>query len=381
MTSPSRRPSIRRAILSRQWRLLRLLGSERGLSARELAARLHVSRPTITRDLATLRDEVGIAIARRRVNGEVRHVLQGAPLEVAATPAERAAIRLARHALRHLAGTGAVRELEALAGEGSSSRLKVATPPHAHVDPKLLSQLERAMERGRRVRLKGRVARYGGEIREYELDPLTIRLSGADVYLDGWSPERGEVRTFKVARLEEVEILSVPADDHSALELDTLFAGALKTWSSDPIEVRVRLAKEVAWAVAEYPLSREQLLVHEPQGSVVVQASVAGLVEVGRWVLSWGRHAEALSPRALRERMAEELRDAAARYDTSATVEEGDDAVAHQVGSRIVNRPGSERHALSTSLESRSVRTTQVRERGAIDLTSASPASERAEES
>jgi len=46
----------------------------------------------------------------------------------------------------------------------------------------------------------------------------------------------------------------------------------------------------------------------EPDGDcVVVRARVAGLEEVTRWVLRWGKDAEVLEPPALRERLRAEV--------------------------------------------------------------------------
>lgn len=134
---------------------------------------------------------------------------------------------------------------------------------------------------------------------------------------------------------------------------DALFASAVKTWQGDETRVRVRIAAEAAWSVGEYPLVAGQLVFHEPDGAVIVEADVAGLVEVSRWVLSWGRHAEALEPAALRERVRGELSVALGRYG------EGDD-----VRSRKVSEADAEDGAKRRGERPRSSRTTQVRGEG-----------------
>lgn len=307
-----------REVLGRQLRLLRVLGEHRGgLSSQKLAERLKVSRPTVDRDLKALREHVGIAIARKRVTGEVRHVLEGAPLALAATPTERAALQLAYHALASLTGTSARGALGALSDELATEgtpHVRVRPPHREPIAPNVLASLERAMQTGRRVRVRARVAKNGGRPTTYHLDPLAIRSSGLDPYLDAWAVERGALRTFKIARIEEVEVLADRADEHPDVDLDALFASAVKTWQGDETRVRVRIASEAAWSVREYPLVAGQLVFHEADGAVIVEADVAGLVEVSRWVLSWGRHAEVLEPAALRERVREELSVALGRY-------------------------------------------------------------------
>lgn len=348
-----------REVLGRQLRLLRVLGEHRGgLSSQKLAERLKVSRPTVDRDLKALRDHVGIAIARKRVTGEVRHVLEGAPLALAATPTERAALQLAYHALASLTGTTARGALGALSEElatEAKQHVRVRPPHREPIAPNVLASLERAMQAGRRVRVRARVAKHGGRPTTYHLDPLAIRSSGLDPYLDAWAVERGALRTFKIARIEEVEVLAERSDEHPDVDLDALFASAVKTWQGDETRVRVRIASEAAWSVREYPLVAGQLVFHEPNGAVIVEADVAGLVEVSRWVLSWGRHAEVLEPAALRERVREELSVALARYGGAA---EG------EVRSRKVSGGDGEARVGRGGRASRSTRTTQVRGEG-----------------
>lgn len=317
----------------------------------QLASRLAVSRQTVDRDLKTLRADVGIAIGKKRVSGEVRHVLQGASLALAILPTEQAALRLARHALAALAGTQTVNAMDELAGDApEAAHLRIRLPPgHARSGSSTLAEIEHAMERGRRIRVRVRVAKHGGETKTYTLDPLVIRLVGPDPYLDGFAVERNALRTFKVARIEHIAVLDERADEHPDIDVDALFVDAVKTWSGEETRVRVRIAPEAAWSVREYPLARQQDIFHEPDGAIIVDATVAGLVEVTRWVLSWGRHAEALQPPALRLRVEEELARALERYGS-------------EVRSRKVSGPEREGAAEESGVGPRSAtRTTQVR--------------------
>lgn len=112
-----------REILARQWKLLRALSAHRaGLTSVRLAGLVSTSRATIDRDLDTLRRRVGIGIDRKRVSGEVWHVLSGAPLSLVATSLEHAALRLSRAALAALAGTELVGELDALLDHDPAGR-------------------------------------------------------------------------------------------------------------------------------------------------------------------------------------------------------------------------------------------------------------------
>ena len=101
---------------------------------------------------------------------------------------------------------------------------------------------------------------------------------------------------------------------HPAFDEAALFGRSVRVWHGDPVTVRVRLAPEVAAIAHEYPLIDDQRVTPERDGSVLVEARVAGIVEATRWVLAWGRAAEALAPPELREAVQGELEGAMARY-------------------------------------------------------------------
>jgi predicted DNA-binding transcriptional regulator YafY len=347
-----------REILGRRHRLLLALAAHpRGLSSERLAQLLRSSRPTVDRDLAALRRDVA-TIDRRRMGGEVWHVLRGMSLSLSLLPAQVAALRLAREALSSLRGTSLADELDTiLAGAPSPStdapvrRVRV-TRAGATRRPDVMTAVGLALDRGQRVRITTLVASRGGARGHYTLDPLALRVVDGTAYLDGFALERGELRTFKVERIERVEPTGERADPHPDIDLDALFASAVKTWTGDATRVRVRIASEAAWAVPEYRLSPEQQLVREPDGSVIVEATVAGLVEVTRWVLSWGRHAEALEPPALRAAVRAELDGALDRY-------EGQEDRSTKLSGPTTSRPAD---PAPNTLRS-TARTTQVRGR------------------
>ncbi|MBZ0120750.1 MAG: WYL domain-containing protein, partial [Sandaracinaceae bacterium] len=214
----------------------------------------------------------------------------------------------------------------------------------------ILGAIDDAIQSGHRVRIEVRVASRGGKRERYVIEPITVRVAAGEPYVDAWSVAKNALRTFKLARIERALVLDERAAPHSDVDLDEVFAHAVKTWSGDVTRVRIRIAADVAWAVPEYPLAPSQSILREPDGLVIVEADVAGLVEASRWALGWGRHAEALEPSALRERVRAELSGALARYD------------AHEVRSRIVSEPAPATPAAPPRRRPRSTaRTTQVR--------------------
>jgi len=314
----------RRDITIRQWGLVReLQGLRSGLRTVDLAERLGVSRATVDRDLDELR-RAGFPLERNSINGEVRHRYKGEALPpLTLTHTQAVALRMARAQLAPFEGTDIVRELDGLLSKLSSDQptdnahtvaAHVSQAPRHAVDPRTLHAIERALLGHRQLELRYRAASRSGQEMLYTIDPLRLRWVGDHLYLCAYVPERGDARKFKVIRIVAAKVLRTPAQHHPEWTDDRLFKHAVKIWNGEPVDVSVRLSPEVAHLAAEYPLIPDQRIDSRPDGSALVHAHVAGLVEARRWVLSWGGSAEAVAPPALREAIRDDLETALQRY-------------------------------------------------------------------
>ncbi len=128
----------------------------------------------------------------------------------------------------------------------------------------------------------------------------------------------GERRTYRVSRMREAEVLDEPAARPSGFDLAGSWAQArreLEDESATAVEVTLRVAAHVL------PRLRRPVPVH---GQHRVPSTADGEVELTLpfddeyWavtsVLSLGDAAEVLAPTTVRDRVAAQLRAAAARY-------------------------------------------------------------------
>lgn len=306
-----------KSTLTKQWKLLEALRpAKRGLTVRELCARTGIAKSTLYRYLEVLR-EAGVPIESTTVVGEARYNLWGHDLPPLGPSAlQIAALRLARRALLGLDGTRAATELDNLlegyARAGASAEA-ITLAKHRPVAPKLLNKLDHAIHSQRRTRILYRSAKASASTWRI-VDPLGIRFIDGHVYFIAHDDTRDAPVTFKLDRISQVVLLADKARPHPEVDLTKLFERSAKAWIGDPIEVAVRLSPAVARFVHEYPLVADQQLQEEPDGSLIVRAKVAGIPEPMRWVLSWGKEAEALEPRELREAVANEVKGAAGKY-------------------------------------------------------------------
>ena len=305
-----------RRLLVRQWALVHQLSAHHyGLTIRQLVQRTGTSNKTVYRDLATLRD-AGVPIASELVNGEARYRLSAPTLPaLGLTTRQIVALQLARAELEPIAGSGVVAELDALlaklAAPAKSPSVRFTSKQAGR--PDVVKAVERALESRKRARIEYRAASRNGASSCVHIEPLVLTVADRP-YVRAYCVERAAERTYKIDRITRIELTKEPATYRPEHPPAEALARAVKVWSGDLTTVKIRLDPEVAWRAGEYPLVSGQTLLHEANGSVVLEARVEGIVETANWVLGWGGAAEALEPPALRERVRAELAKALGKY-------------------------------------------------------------------
>ena len=83
----------------------------------------------------------------------------------------------------------------------------------------------------------------------------------------------------------------------------------------------IRFSREFAPYIRERIWAPNQRLTEdEADGSLILEMETSGWLDVKRWVMSYGMHAEVLKPQEMRKEMAEELTSSLGRYDPAHTV-------------------------------------------------------------
>ena len=151
-------------------------------------------------------------------------------------------------------------------------------------------------------------------VHPYALEPDAALRS---VYLIGHDEPAGAMRTYKVERIRTATLTQDRYEIPDDFDPDRWLANSWGIWSSDstpPARIRLRFDPSVAHRVREAVWHRSQRLDELPGGGVELTVTVAGIVEIRPWILSWGDAVEVLEPPELRDAVASAVRGAAARY-------------------------------------------------------------------
>jgi predicted DNA-binding transcriptional regulator YafY len=298
--------------------LLHLSRHPRGLTADEIRSAVGASRSTFFRDLQALQ-HAGVPIELR----DGRYLFLNAPAvpPLSLTAEQLASLHLARLQLVPLGGSLLLQELDRFLGSlhisggrrSTQTSFRFMEPRRPPPAPKVVRAIEKALSAKRLLWIEYRAATRGGAVTRVHIEPLVVSVADADPYVSALCVARNAERTYKLNRIQSVEVTTQRATRRRK-QATSPFAQAVKAWSGAPRVIKVRLDAEVAWRAREYALPR-QTEHSTPDGSVVVCAEVAGLVEVRSWILAWGAAAEVLEPDELRNAVRAELAQALRKYD------------------------------------------------------------------
>jgi proteasome accessory factor B len=179
------------------------------------------------------------------------------------------------------------------------------------------SAVARGWAEGRVVEIDyepGSAPRKTARVQPYFLEPDAALRS---VYLIGFDEAAKAMRTYKVERIRTATLTQDRYEIPDDFDPDAWLANSWGIWSSDgtpTVRIRLRFDASVAHRVREAVWHRSQELNELPDGGVELSVTVAGIVEIQPWILSWGGAVEVLEPTELREAVAAAVRTAAARY-------------------------------------------------------------------
>lgn len=150
-------------------------------------------------------------------------------------------------------------------------------------------------------------------LQPYLFEPAVL---SEGIYVIGYSPQHQSLRTYKVERIAHASLTTEQFPKPDDIDVGTLLRHAWGVWYGAELHT-VRLSfpdPAVARRVQETRWHPSQEIEEQPGGGIIWSVQVAGLIELVPWIRGWGPDVEVLEPPDLRQRIADEMRQAAALY-------------------------------------------------------------------
>jgi predicted DNA-binding transcriptional regulator YafY len=298
------------------------------LKAGVLAEELGVSERTIHRYMGML-DEMGVPIYSERGPYGGFSLVRGYKLPpLVFTPEEATVLYLGAELVKdiwgmsyHDAAVAATAKLDnvlpdALHEEVDQARRGLVVTGWMRRDygpwAPILDDLRRCVAHRRQVNLGYQSFRQ--EITQRTVDPYALALQWGNWYLAGYCHLRGELRTFRIDRIQYVEAtgetFQVPPDFDARRYLQHMAREHPATY----YRVAVRFDAEVAHIIRERREDWQDLAEHE-DGSVSLSFDASELAWPCRWVLTYQDKATVLGPPELATMVWQAAQAIAARYE------------------------------------------------------------------
>ena len=230
------------------------------------------------------------------------------PLRLAAD--EASALLVALRMLAEAGGDGdavtrLVAKIEDAAGASAAARSQFTIKVDRPNGPGVPATIDAALAAGKRIHLRYYVPGRD-EATERDVDPvkLLVDLNEGRTYLRGWCRLAEEMRTFRLDRVLDVQVLDLPAEVHPDEEP---FGGDGRLFrpSEADVQVELELAAGARWVADYYPC---ESLTELGDGRLRVAIRTPNPDWVRRLALRLGEEGRVIAPAEL----AEEVRSAAA---------------------------------------------------------------------
>lgn len=144
-----------------------------------------------------------------------------------------------------------------------------------------------------------------GKRTNHRFAPYAVLFRKHAWYVIGHSETRGRVLTFRINRIHHLSISLTPYTIPDNFSVQRHLEKSWDVMLGAETHVVIKFAPRIAPLIREVRWHPTQRTFTMPDGSLRFEVTVAGLREIGWWVLTWGDEAEVLEPKELRERVAE----------------------------------------------------------------------------
>jgi predicted DNA-binding transcriptional regulator YafY len=323
----------------RIYQIDQLLNGKRSVTFQEMADRLEVSRATLKRDIAYMRDRLNAPIIFDKELGGYRFEKQGPGTQYELpglwfTAEEIHALLTMQHLLSGLDTGGLLgphikpllSRLTAILGTKDDSieelqkRVKFETVGNRHFKLDHFQALGSALLRRKRLTIDY-LARSVNEFTTREISPQRLVYYRENWYLDAWCHTKKDIRSFSVDSIKKAEILEKKSEDISERKLNSVLGAGYGIFSGENIRwATLRFTSDRAkWVASEkwHPNQKSRFL---PDGSYELRIPFTIEHELVMDIMKYGQDVIVMEPEDLKRTIQIKHQQAADIYNEQSTL-------------------------------------------------------------
>lgn len=137
--------------------------------------------------------------------------------------------------------------------------------------------------------------------------PYTLINKSGFVYLIAYCEKREEIRTFKLIRIQSIEILEDSFEEDNTFDVKSFTKDQIGLFNDETIKLNLHIRKPFSYSVSERVYAADQEIVWQEDDSILFKGTMKGKVDIIRWIISMRTHVTVLEPLELKEEIKEEL--------------------------------------------------------------------------
>ncbi len=180
----------------------------------------------------------------------------------------------------------------------------------AAIDPYFFALIEDAIRNKVKINLTYR-AFWNSQETERVLQPYRLHYSHSkeNWSLFGYCELRKKIRSFVVSRIKQVSLTKTPFTIPATFSIDRYIEESFnQIHEEETMDIAIRFTPHQAQWIREHRWHSTQVIEEQTDGSVILKMRIGALDAVMHWVMRYGKEAEVLEPKELRQMIIEELR-------------------------------------------------------------------------
>lgn len=157
----------------------------------------------------------------------------------------------------------------------------------------------------------------GGKVSERTLDPYHFFWREGNLYLAAHCHLRNQICIFRIDRFKGVKALNNKFVCNSSFNLEDYLGSSFRVWSgTEEVNVRFLVYPPSSRFFYESCYHHSQQVQDLEDGKIICTLTVYNSPEIKSWLLSWGKQVEVLEPQDLREEIKAELQAGLQQYQS-----------------------------------------------------------------
>jgi len=179
-------------------------------------------------------------------------------------------------------------------GDYSENNIIERLPLNAEKENKFELEIQVACISNRKLKMTYESVSSGNTTRI--IRPYGIVTRNNQKYLIAFCETKQEILTFKLVRIESIEILdenfTVPKD----FSLRTFMKNYLGLFNDETMSIKLLINKPFSKSVSEGIFTEDQTIIKNEDGSILFQGTMSGKTDIIRWILSMSTYVTILEP-------------------------------------------------------------------------------------